>query len=258
MATTSISFEETPLLALTLRRADDALILGHRLSEWSSKAPTLEEDIALSNMALDLIGQARMLFDYASEQSQRRFSEDDFAFLRESHQFRNCLLMEQPNGDFAETMMRHVFVSAFMYPYWQAMMASKDETLAAIAGKAEKEWAYHLRHASDWVIRLGDGTAESHRRTQRAADALWVYTGELLELDDKERALVGTGVAVDPETLRPAWLKTVTKIFDEATLAMPQSRWMQGGGRTGRHSEHLGRLLAEMQSLPRTYPGARW
>lgn len=258
MATTSISFEETPLLALTLRRADDALVLGHRLSEWSSRAPLLEEDIALANLALDLIGQARLLYDYAAELSARRFCEDDFAFLRDDRQYRNCLLVEQPNGDFAETMVRQLFASAFMHPYWRAMTASQDATLAAIAAKAEKECAYHLRHASQWVIRLGDGTAESHRRSQRAADGLWTYTGELFEADEGERALVEAGIAADPTALRATWLDTVSTVFDEATLVLPAGTWMQTGGRSGRHSEHLGHLLAEMQILPRTYPGARW
>jgi ring-1,2-phenylacetyl-CoA epoxidase subunit PaaC len=258
MATTSISFEETPLLALTLRLADDALVLGHRLSEWSSKAPLLEEDIALSNIALDLIGQARMLYSYAADQMNGRLSEDGFAFLRDCHQYRNCLLVEQPNGDFAATMVRQVLFSSFMVPYWESMTTSTDETLSAIAAKAAKECAYHLRHASEWLIRLGDGTAESHGRSQRAVDDLWMFTGELFEADEKQCPSIEAGVAPDPSVIHPKWLTTISRVFREATLDLPPSGWMQTGGRCGKHSEHLGHLLAEMQSLPRTYPGASW
>jgi ring-1,2-phenylacetyl-CoA epoxidase subunit PaaC len=258
MATTSIGFAETPLLAFTLRRADDALILGHRLSEWSSRAPLLEEDIALTNMALDLIGQARLLYGYAAEQTEGRISEDGFAFLRDGHQYRNCLLVEQPNGDFAQTMVRQVLFSAFMLPYWRQTIASTDETLAAIAAKANKECAYHFRHSSEWLIRLGDGTQESHSRAQRAVDELWMFTGELFETDDAERALIETGAVIDPITIRPEWLTALSRVFEDATLTLPPEQWMQTGGRHGRHSEHLGPLLAEMQCLPRTYPGASW
>ena len=258
MATTSIAFEETPLLTHTLHLADDALILGHRLSEWSSKGPMLEEDIALSNIALDLIGQARLLYEYASTQAGGRFSEDDFAFLRGSGSYRNCLLVEQPNGDFAWTMVRQLYMSAFMLPYWQATIASKDATLAAIAAKAWKECAYHLRHAADWVIRLGDGTAESHGRAQDAVDGLWMYTGELFEEDGTGQSLIEHGIAPSREALRSLWHEKVASVLQDATLTAPAKAWMQTGGRQGRHSEHLGRLLAEMQVLPRTYPGARW
>ncbi len=258
MATSSISFEETPLLGLTLARADDALILGHRLSEWSGKAPLLEEDIALTNIALDLIGQARMLYGYAADQTGGRYSEDDFAFLRDSRQFKNCLLVEQPNGDFAATIVRQLFVSAFMLQYWRAMMASKDETLAAIAAKAEKECAYHLRHASQWVIRLGDGTADSEERTDRAVRDLWMYTGELFEISENELQLIDAGIAAAPSSLRAAWIVEISRVFRQAAIAVPSDGWMQTGGRSGRHSEHLGHLLPLMQILPRTYPGAVW
>ena len=258
MATPSIQVCETPLVLYVLRRADDALILGHRLSEWCGHAPAMEEDMALSNIALDLIGQARALYSYAATAEGRGNDEDKFAYLRDVRQYRNLLLLEQPNGDFAHTIVRQLFYSAFADPYWRAMMGSGDTTLAAIAAKSEKESAYHLRHASEWVIRLGDGTEESHARTQAAIDDLWAFTGEMFETDDSERALIDAGLAVDPAALRPQWLKTVSDMVSEATLSLPKSEWMQQGGRDGRHSEHLGHLLGELQSMQRTFPGVTW
>jgi ring-1,2-phenylacetyl-CoA epoxidase subunit PaaC len=238
--------------------ADDALVLGHRLSEWSGRGPLLEEDIALSNLALDLIGQARLFYAYAGEVEGKGRGEDDLAYLRDEHAFANVLLVEQPNGDFAATMVRHLLYAAFMHPYLQALQKSADARLAEIAGKAVKEMAYHVRHAAEWVIRLGDGTEESHARASVALDELWMYTGELFEMDDGERALVGKGIAVDRATIKPAWDATVDRVLVEATLKRPADRWMQDGGRSGRHSEHLGHLLAEMQVLHRAHPGATW
>jgi ring-1,2-phenylacetyl-CoA epoxidase subunit PaaC len=258
MATASISVSETPLVLYTLRRADDALILGHRLSEWCGHAPMLEEDMALANMGLDVLGQARELYSYAARVEGKDNDEDKFAYLRDVRQYRNLLLLEQPNGDFARTMVRQFFYAAFADLYWRAMMRSSDPTLAAIAAKSEKEMAYHLRHSSEWIVRLGDGTGESRARAQTAIDDLWAYTGEMFFLDDSERALADAGIAVDPATLRAPWLKTVTDVVNEATLALPNSSWMQQGGRSGRHSEHLGHLLSELQSMPRTFPGATW
>jgi ring-1,2-phenylacetyl-CoA epoxidase subunit PaaC len=258
MATSSIKIAETPLVLYTLRRADDALILGHRLSEWCGHAPMLEEDMALANMALDLIGQARELYTYAAEVEGAGHDEDKFAYLRDVRQYRNLLLVEQPNGDFARTIVRQLFYSAFADPYWRAMMASKDATLAAIAAKSEKESAYHLRHASEWVIRLGDGTEESHRRAQAAVDELWAFTGELFHSDDSDAGLIETGIAVDPETLRGGWIETVSNVLATATLTWPETSWMQKGGRTGTHTEHLGHLLSELQSMQRTFPNATW
>ena len=258
MPVANIQVSETPLLLYTLRRADDALILGHRLSEWCGHAPMLEEDMALSNMALDLIGQARELYTYAAEIEGRGNDEDKLAYLRDVRQYRNLLLVEQPNGDFAQTMVRQLFYSAFADPYWRAMMTSRDARLAAIAGKSEKESAYHLRHASEWIIRLGDGTEESHARLQAAIEQLWAFTGEMFPVDDSERGLIDAGIAIDPATLRARWLKTVTDVATEATLALPQNDWMQQGGRAGRHSEHLGHLLSELQSMQRTFPGLTW
>jgi ring-1,2-phenylacetyl-CoA epoxidase subunit PaaC len=258
MAAASISVSETPLVLYTLRRADDALILGHRLSEWCGYAPAMEEDMALSNIALDLIGQARELYAYAAEVEGRGNDEDKFAYLRDVRQYRNLLLLEQPNGDFARTIVRQLFYSAFADPYWRAMMASDDATLAAIAAKSEKESAYHLRHASEWVIRLGDGTAESHARAQAAIDNLWSFTGEMFSVDDSERGLIDRGTAIDAADLKHEWLATVSRVLSEATLRLPQNDWMQQGGRSGRHSEHLGHLLSELQYMQRTFPGASW
>ena len=258
MATPSITVTETPLVLYALRRADDALILGHRLSEWCGYAPMLEEDMALSNIALDLIGQARALYAYAAHVEGRDNDEDKLAYLRDVRQYRNLLLVEQPNGDFARTMVRQFFYAAFADPYWRAMMASSDPTLAAIAAKSEKESAYHLRHSSEWIVRLGDGTEESHRRAQDAIDDLWAYTGEMFAVDDSERGLIEAGIAIDAAALKPRWLKTVTGIVNEATLSLPSGNWMQQGGRTGSHSEHLGHLLSELQSMQRTFPGATW
>jgi ring-1,2-phenylacetyl-CoA epoxidase subunit PaaC len=258
MATTSITVTETPLVLYVLRRADDALVLGHRLSEWIGHGPMLEEEMALGNIGLDLIGQARSLYAYAAELEGAGRDEDAYAYRRDAPGYRNLLLAEHPNGDFGQTMVRQLFYSAFADPYWRAMAASTDATLAAIAAKSEKESAYHLRHAAEWVIRLGDGTAESHVRAQDAVDGLWSYTGEMFECDAAESTLVAAGVAADPATLRAEWDRTVDAVLSRATLARPARGWMQSGGRSGRHSEHLGPLLGVMQHLQRTYPGATW
>ncbi len=250
MATTSIKIEETSLVRQLLERADDALILGHRLSEWTGHAPLLEEELALANIALDLIGQARSLYEYAGMLTGH--SEDQLAYLRDAQGWRNCLIMELPNGDFAFSIARLLLVSAFVDPLWRASMVSSDLTVAAVAAKAEKETAYHLRHAGEWLIRLGDGTDESHRRAQAAIDSLWPYTGELFE------APAADSVFPDPSTLRDTWTETVDNILSRATLVRPPDGWMQSGGRCGRHTEHLGYLLVEMQFLQRAYPGASW
>jgi len=246
------------LFSYVLRLADNALILGHRLSEWCGHAPVLEEDLALANMALDLIGQARSFYSYAGAVEGQGRDEDALAYLRDVREFRNVLLVEQPNGDFAATMVRQLFYAAFAHPYFQALSRSRDTTLAAIAAKAEKEMAYHLRHASEWTIRLGDGTDESHRRTQDAVDELMPYTGELFEADEVERGLIAAGVAPDALTIRPVWNETISRVLSEATLLRPRRDFTQTGGRNGRHSEHLGHLLAELQFLQRAYPGATW
>lgn len=255
---TSIRVTETPLVTYVLRRADDALVLGHRLSEWCGKAPMMEEEMALANMGLDLIGQARALYTYAGEAEAAGHDEDALAYRRDERAYRNLLLVEQPNGDFAVTMVRQLLYAAYADPYWRAMMSSRDATLAAIAAKAEKEMAYHLRHSAEWVVRLGDGTPESNARAARALTALWPYTGELFETDAVDDALIEAGIAVDPASLRDTWRATVAAVLDRATLAMPADGYMQKGGRSGRHSEHLGHLLAELQYMQRTIPGATW
>ncbi|HWL84811.1 MAG TPA: 1,2-phenylacetyl-CoA epoxidase subunit PaaC [Polyangiaceae bacterium] len=254
----SICVAETPLLRFILRRADDALILGHRLSEWCGHAPMMEEDMALANMGLDLIGQARLLYAYAAEVEAAGRDEDAYAYLRDVRGYGNLLLLEQPNGDFARTMLRQFLYSAFIDPYWRALAGSADATLAAIAAKAEKESAYHLRHAAEWVLRLGDGTAESHVRAQTAVDELWPFTGEMFEVDASERGLIDAGVGVDPEPLRRTFHETVSRVLVQATLTTPQGGWMQKGGRNGYHSEHLGHLLSELQYMQRAFPGAIW
>jgi ring-1,2-phenylacetyl-CoA epoxidase subunit PaaC len=249
---------DTPLLQYTLRLADTALILGHRLSEWVGHAPVIEEDLAFGNMGLDLIGQARSLYSYAGEVEGKGRDEDALAYLRDAGDYRNILLVEQPNGDFAATMVRQLFYAAFAHPYFEALMRSKDATLAAIAAKAVKEMAYHLRHSAEWTIRLGDGTDESHARAQDAVNELWPYTGEMFEVDQIERALVEASIAVDPTALRMNWNNTIEQVLSEATLTRPGDAYMQSGGRAGRHSEHLGHILAELQFVQRAYPGATW
>lgn len=246
------------LFAYTLGLADNALVLGQRLAEWSSRAPTLEVDIALSNHALDLFGQASLLYTYAGEVEGNGRDEDALAGLRDVYDFRNVLLVEQPNGDFADTMVRHVFYSAHALAQYEAMARGSDERLAAIAGKAVKEMAYQYRHTGEWVVRLGDGTDESHARAQAAVDRLWPYTGELFEADDHDRAAVAAGICADPSSLRAGWDEAIDAVLERATLVRPENGWMQTGGKAGRHSEHLGYMLADLQYLQRAYPGAKW
>jgi ring-1,2-phenylacetyl-CoA epoxidase subunit PaaC len=254
----SIAFAETPLALYALRRADDALILGHRLSEWCGHAPMLEEDMALANMALDLLGQARSLYGYAAMLEGAGHDEDDLAFRREERGYRNLLLVEQPNGDFAQTILRQFLYAAFIDPYWRAMTRSSDATLAAIAAKAEKESAYHLRHSAEWVIRLGDGTEESHQRMEKALTLLWPYVGEMMTPDENDQEMITAGIGADPEPIRAVWRQTVSEVLGQATLPVPPEGWMQRGGRQGRHGEAMGHLLAELQYMQRAFPGAKW
>ncbi len=246
------------LFPFVLALGDDALILGHRLSEWCRFAPSLEEDIAIANLALDMIGQARLFYAYAGEIEGKGRDEDRLAYFREANAFRNCLLVEQPNGDFAATMARQLLYAAFVHRYFEAMAKSADARLAEIAAKAVKEMAYHVRHAAEWVIRLGDGTDESRGRSIAAFDELWGYTGELFEMDAGERALLTEGIAPDRAALRAGWLATIDTVLREATLQRPADRYMQSGGRAGQHSEQLGHLLAAMQVLARAHPDAKW
>lgn len=242
-----------------LRRGDNALILGHRVSEWCGHAPVLEEDIALANIALDLIGQARLWLSYAGEVEGKGRGENELAYLRDSWDFRNFLIVEQPNGDFGKTLMRQFLFDAFQVPLLEHLAArSSDPRIAEIASKVGKEGAYHLDRSADLMIRLGDGTPESHRRMQDALDLLWPYTGEMVSDDDLDRALTHTDLAPLPSDLKPDWEDTVYAVLGEATLTVPEGNFAHKGGITGRHSEHLGHLLAEMQFLQRAYPGATW
>lgn len=254
----TVTIDKTDLVAYATRLGDDALILSHRLAEWCAHAPELEEDIALMNIALDLVGQARTLYAYAGEVEGQGRDEDAIAFLRLEHEYRSALLLEQPNEDFAYAVARQFLFSAFSLPFYEALKSSKDETLAALAGKAVKEVRYHLKHSADWVIRLGDGTEESHNRMQAAIDALWQYTGELFVMDDMARRLVDAGVAVDVSALKPQWDETVAEVLAEAALTRPRDGWMQTGGREGRHSEYMGFILAELQYMQRTFPNMKW
>lgn len=241
-----------------MRLGDNALVLSQRLSEWCGKGPAFEEDMALTNTALDLIGQARMWLSYAGEVEGRGRNEDALAFRRDSHEFTNLLLVEQPNGDYANTVVRQFFFDVWHELVLNALTRSSDDRIADIASKAIKEVAYHLRRSSDLVVRLGDGNAESRRRMQAAVDELWMYTGEMFNADETEELLGAQGLACDPSTLKDAWLEVVREVFAEATLELPAGEWMQKGGKQGRHGEHLGLLLAEMQFLQRAYPGASW
>jgi ring-1,2-phenylacetyl-CoA epoxidase subunit PaaC len=218
----------------------------------------MEEDVAIANVALDLLGQARALLTYAGELEGRGRGEDDLAYFREAHEFRNLLLVEQPNGDFAQTQLRQFFYDAYAIELWTRLQASSDETLAAIAGKAVKETKYHVQRSADWVVRLGDGTDESARRLKQALSNLWMYTGELFLTDHVDAAMAEASVAPLASTFQVAWRARVAQVFADAGLEMPEATWPQRGGKSGLHSEHLGYVLAEMQVLPRAHPGARW
>ncbi len=258
MTTTLASTMQAAIFELSLALGDDALVLGHRLTEWSSRAPMLEEDIALSNLGLDLIGQARLFYTYAGEVEGKGRREDDLAYFRDAAAYRNLLIVELEIGDFAHTIARQFLYAAFVHPYFQALAKSGDARLAEIAAKAVKEMAYHLRHASEWMIRLGDGTAESKRRVTSALDDLWGYTDEMFEVMPGERALIAAGNAPDRTAIKPKWAATVDAVLREATLTRPADRGMQSGGRQGRHTEALDHMLAEMQVLARQHPGATW
>jgi ring-1,2-phenylacetyl-CoA epoxidase subunit PaaC len=246
------------LFKYVLGLADDALVLGHRLSEWSGQAPMLEEDVALSNLALDLIGQARFLYSYAGEVEGQGRDEDQLAYLRDEQAYSNVLLVEQPNGDFAATMVRQLLFAAFVHPYLQALTASNDGRLAGIAAKAAKEMAYHVRHSAEWVIRLGDGTQTSRSYTVAALDELWMYTGELFEAAAGEGVLVAAGIAPDRKKIKPLWDATIDRVLTAAALHRPGPCGMRSGGRAGRHTEYLGHMLAEMQVLHRAHPHVSW
>jgi ring-1,2-phenylacetyl-CoA epoxidase subunit PaaC len=246
-------------ISYLLRQGDNALVLSQRLSQLCGKGPALEEDMALTNVALDLLGQTRMWLSYAGELEGQGRDEDALAYLRDVHDFRNCLMVEQPNGNYADTLMRQFYFDTWHYFLMQGLQKSSDVRVAEIAEKSIKEVTYHLRRSGDLIVRLGDGTEESHAKTQAAADALWPYTGEFFNYDAIDHAMVAQGVAPAAAGLRTAFLEHVAEIFAEATLAMPApDAWMHKGGKQGTHTEHLGYILAEMQFLQRAYPGAEW
>lgn len=253
-----MSANKEDIIEYAVRLGDDAIVLGHRISEWVSNGPFLEEDIALGNVALDFIGRARMYYTYAAELTGNGKTEDDFAYLRDERQFQNYLINELPRGDFAYSTARQLFLDVYNTHYLAGLMQSKDETLAAIAAKAAKETKYHLRRSTDWTLRLGDGTEESHQRMQTAIDELWGYTHEMFEQDALEQRLIEAGIAVDAAAFKDQWLADVTKVLEEATLTVPTAEWAVRGGREGYHTENLGHLLTEMQFLHRSYPNCKW
>jgi ring-1,2-phenylacetyl-CoA epoxidase subunit PaaC len=257
-ATPLVRVEPAALFRYVLRLGDLSLVLGQRLGEWIGHAPALEEDLGLANVALDLIGQARLLLSYAGEVEGLGRDEDDIAFLREQGQYLNPVLVEQPNGDFGQTVVRQVLIDAFQLELYERLQTAADERLAAIAAKSVKEVRYHLRYSSGWLVRLGDGTLESHARVQSALDALWPYTVELFAEDELDRAMADAGVAPRLTDVHAAWLARIDAILAEAMLERPQERAYSWHGKRGQHSEHLGYILAEMQHLQRTYPEARW
>lgn len=248
----------TQHLKYVLSLADNTLILSQRLGEWCGHGPVLEQDIAMANIALDLLGQARMLYDYAGELEGKGQSDDDFAFFRDTHQFYNVMLVEQPNQDWAYTIARQFFFDVFHFYNWQALSACKDPRLAEIAVKSLKEVTYHLRFSSEWMLRLGDGTDLSKQKIQTAVDDLWMFTGELYTPTETDLWAFNSGIAPDFTLLQQAWEQKTDAILAESTLSKPVNNWMQTGGKDGRHTEQLGFILAEMQHLQRTYPGQKW
>lgn len=244
--------------AYAIRLGDDSVVLGHRVSEWCSNGPFLEEDLALQNTALDFVGRARMYFGYAAELANDGSTEDTYAYTRDERQFQNLLIHELPRGDFAYTMVRQLLVDVFYKHFLAELVKSKDETLAGIAAKGIKETQYHLRRSHEWMLRLGDGTEESHNRTQKALDGIWGYTHEMFDVDELEQQLIDAGVGVNNAALKDAWLADVTAIIEEATLSVPTEEWAVRGGRVGYHTENLGHLLTEMQFVHRSYPGQEW
>mgnify|MGYP003112717285 CR=1 FL=1 len=250
--------KQEALFEYLLRRADDTLILGHRLSEWCGHGPILEEDIALTNLALDLIGEATEFYQYAAKVEDKGRDEDDLAFLRLEREYKNVLLVEQTNGDFGKTIVRQFLFDHFQNLLYERLMDSKDEQIAAIAAKSIKEVRYHLKHSSEWVIRLGDGTEESHNRVQESITDLSRFIDELFYQDEVDQILIKEGIACDTSEFRSTYDSNIKAILDEATLSLPKENWQLDGGRKGVHSEHLGYLLAELQYVQRTHPGMEW
>ncbi len=249
---------ENSLYKYVLSLGDDALIIGQRLSEWAYKAPFLEEDMALSNIALDMFGRANLFLEYASKIKLNKFTADDLAFKRNERQFSNLLICEQPNGNFGDTMVRQFFFDVFYKFFLEELINSKDSHLAAIAVKSYKETIYHLRHSEKWVIRLGDGTQKSHKKIQDAIDELWIFTSEFFEDNKEENQLIEKKIAVDRQSIKIKWNNKVNEVFKEAKVSIPNTSHKVIGGRDGIHTEHLGHLLSDMQYLQRSYPDATW
>jgi ring-1,2-phenylacetyl-CoA epoxidase subunit PaaC len=256
MTTTLV--QDSAELQYLLRIGDSSLILGQRLSEWCGHGPILEEDIALANVALDLIGQARLLLSAAAELEGRGRDEDQFAFMRNESEYRNVTLVELPNGDFGRTMLRNFLYAGFQAPLWEALRRSSNAQLAAIAAKSAKETRYHLRHAADWTVRLGDGTDESKQRMQQALDYLWPYTNEFFSATPEDEAVTQSGFGVAWPTLQSTWEAAVLPVLEQAGFKAPARTPFVSTGKLGRHSEHMGHLLSELQYLQRTYPGNEW
>lgn len=250
--------DPTDVAAYALRLGDDALVLAQRLGEWAARGPTIEEDVALLNIGLDLLGQARTLLGRVGQLDGSGRTEDDLAYRRDEREFVNAQLVELPNGDFGRTMARQLLLSAFQVPMYAALTGSNDETLAAVAGRAVKESRYHLDHAAGWVVRLGDGTEESRTRVFAGLAEVWPYAAELFERDDLLERCIGAGVAPDPDPLRRQWDATVDAVLADAGLERPSTTWAPTGGRRGVHTEHMGFLLAELQHVARSHPGASW
>ena len=246
------------LYQFVLALGDDALILGQRLSQWAYKGPFLEEDIALSNISLDMFGRANLLLEYAATLKGNGTTSDELAFKRNEREFSNHIICEQPNGNFSDTIVRQFFLDAFYKLFLQKLTKSKDEQLSAIAQKSIKETTYHLRHSSKWIIRLGDGTVESHAKVQSAIDNLWMFTNELFEMNEIDNEMLEQKIGVDCSKLKIEWDKIINEVLSEATLNRPEDANMPTGGRQGIHTEHLGHLLSDMQYLQRAYPDATW
>jgi len=246
------------LFEYTLRLGDNALILGQRLAEWCGHGPVLEQDIALSNIALDQLGQARMLLQYAAEQKGEGYSEDKMAFFRDVTEYKNLLILELENGDWGKTIARQFLFDTYNYFLYTELLQSKDEHIRAVAQKAIKEITYHAQWSAEWVIRLGDGTEESHNRIQSSVNDLWEWTGEMFTMDEVEKKMLDAGIAPNLTKIKEEWDEKVTQILEIATLEKPEDGWMQSGGKQGEHTEYIGFLLAEMQHLPRMYPQASW
>jgi ring-1,2-phenylacetyl-CoA epoxidase subunit PaaC len=246
------------LLKYTLRLGDNALVLAQRLSEWTGHGPFIEEDLALTNVCLDTFGTATLLLDYAAQVEGKGSTADRLAFFRNEREFTNVLLVEQSNGDYAKTIVRQALIDTYNLLLYRELSKSKDETLAGIAQKAVKEVTYHLRHSSAWLVRFGDGTEESHNKAQEALNELWRFTGELFEMDEVEKTLIKEGIAADLSALKPEWEKQISESLAKATLKKPEAAFMQTGGRKGIHTENLGFILSQMQTLPRMLPDAKW